>query len=95
MKKLVSAVMLAITIAVSPVIAFADDANSGIQIIDINSAESERIAEVLEGVGLSKAEAIVAYRQVHGDFKSAEELIDVKGIGEKTVDANRAKIRFN
>ncbi|CAH0990750.1 hypothetical protein SIN8267_00849 [Sinobacterium norvegicum] len=95
MKNLVTAVLLAMTVALSPVMAAADDAYSGKEIIDINSAEPERIAEVLDGVGLSKAQAIVSYRAVHGDFKSVEELTEVKGIGDKTVADNRAKIRLN
>jgi len=41
---------------------------------------------------LSKAEAIVAYRKEHGGFKSADQLADVKGIGDKLVKANQDRI---
>ena len=53
--------------------------------VDINSADAKTLAEGLNGVGMSKAEAIVAYRDEHGPFASAEDLSQVKGIGEKTV----------
>jgi competence protein ComEA len=43
-------------------------------------------------VGDSKAAAIVAYRTKNGAFKTADELAMVKGIGQKTVEANRDNI---
>ena len=60
--------------------------------VDINSADAKTLAEGLNGVGMSKAEAIVAYRDEHGPFASAEDLSQVKGIGEKTVEKNRDNI---
>jgi len=60
--------------------------------VNINTAGAETIQEELKGVGMQKAEAIVAYRQANGNFKSADELINVKGIGIKTVDKNRDNI---
>lgn len=60
--------------------------------VNINSADATAIATSLKGVGQSKAEAIVAYRTEHGAFKSADDLAKVKGIGQKTVDNNRALI---
>lgn len=60
--------------------------------VNINSASVEELAEVLNGVGLKKAQAILEYRTQYGDFKSANELTAVKGIGEKTVQKNRARI---
>jgi len=56
--------------------------------VDINSADAKTLAEGLNGVGMSKAEAIVEYRDEHGPFTSAEDLALVKGIGEKTVEKN-------
>jgi competence protein ComEA len=47
---------------------------------------------VLEGVGPSKAEAIVAYRKANGAFRSAEQLASVKGIGLSTIERNRDRI---
>lgn len=60
--------------------------------VDINSADASTLAEGLTGVGLSKAEAIVAYRNEHGPFASAEDLVQVKGIGDKLVERNRDNI---
>lgn len=63
-----------------------------VKAININTADASAIADGLVGVGMSKAEAIVAYRKEHGPFKSAEQLADVKGIGEKLVLKNHGRI---
>jgi competence protein ComEA len=60
--------------------------------VNVNTADAQAIAEALQGVGLSKAQAIVEYREKHGPFKSADDLTLVKGIGERTVEINRADI---
>ena len=59
------------------------------QPVNVNSASVEEIAEGLKGVGMSKAEAIVEYRNTNGKFKHVDELVNVKGIGIRTVDINR------
>ena len=64
------------------------------QPVNVNVASAESIAEALDGVGVSKAKAIVAYRETHGPFKHVDELVNVKGIGLSTVDRNRTFIRF-
>ena len=63
--------------------------------VNINSADADALAEALKGVGKSKAEAIVAYRETHGAFKDADELVNVKGIGLATVNNNREMILLN
>jgi competence protein ComEA len=60
--------------------------------VNVNTADAETISEALKGVGLSKAQAIVEYRQKHGPFKSPADLSLVKGIGERTVELNRDDI---
>ena len=60
--------------------------------VDINSADADTLAAVLDGVGVIKAEAIVRYREMHGDFGTIEELANVTGIGLSTVDRNAARI---
>jgi len=60
--------------------------------VNINTADAATIAAELNGVGLKKAEAIVAYRAKNGAFKTAEDLAKVKGIGLKTVSKNRDNI---
>lgn len=62
--------------------------------VDINTADAATIAKELPGIGLSKAQAIVAYRDKNGSFKNAEELRKIKGIGAKTLERNRANIRM-
>lgn len=62
--------------------------------VDINSADAAQLSETLNGVGLSRAEAIVRYREQFGPFESVEELSEVKGIGDSTVERNRARIRL-
>jgi len=41
--------------------------------VNINDADATTLAEVLDGVGISRAEAIVSYREKHGKFYSAED----------------------
>jgi len=60
--------------------------------ININSADAAAIAANLNGIGLKKAEAIVAYRQANGPFKSVDDLRKVKGVGQKTIELNRQLI---
>lgn len=60
--------------------------------IDLNSASAEQLAEALHGVGESKAEAIVAYRDENGGFEHIDELVNVRGIGLRTVDRNRDRV---
>jgi competence protein ComEA len=77
---------LALAITCLPLLALADP-------VDVNTADAETISAELKGVGLTKARAIVEYREKHGPFKSAEDLSLVKGIGDRTVEINRANIR--
>lgn len=60
--------------------------------VDINSADADTLALALDGVGLSKAREIVAHRERFGEFKTVEELEEVRGIGPATIAANRDKI---
>ena len=63
--------------------------------VNINTADAATLASVLDGVGLKKAQAIVAHREEHGRFDSPEDLARVKGIGEATVRRNADKIRIS
>ena len=60
--------------------------------VNVNTADAETISAELQGVGITKAIAIVEYRQANGPFKSVEELAQVKGIGERTIEINRKNI---
>lgn len=54
--------------------------------VNINTADAKTIGEALSGIGLKKAEAIVKYRETKGAFKTADDLVNVDGIGPKTVE---------
>lgn len=60
--------------------------------VNINSADAKTISDSLSGIGLKKAEAIVKYRTDKGPFKTAEDLSNVAGIGDKTVEKNKKDI---
>ena len=60
--------------------------------VNINTADAATLAAGLQGVGMSKAAAIVAYRTEHGPFHSVDDLVQVKGIGDKLLEANRANL---
>lgn len=60
--------------------------------VDLNTADAETIARELNGVGAARAQAIVDYRDEVGEFRSAEELLNVSGIGQHILEVNRANI---
>ena len=59
--------------------------------VDINTADAKTL-EALDGIGASKAAAIVEYRSKNGPFKNVADLEKVPGIGEATVAKNRDNI---
>lgn len=81
------------TLCLAPLFLAAAQAMTGP--VNVNRADAETIAAELRGVGLSKAEAIVAYREANGRFESVEQLALVKGIGRRTVEMNREDILLN
>ena len=60
--------------------------------VNINTADANTLSSELSGIGQSKAEAIVAYREQHGPYKQLEDLTNVKGIGIATIEKNKTKI---
>lgn len=60
--------------------------------VNVNTASAEELAAALDGVGLSRAAAIVDYRTQNGPFQASDDLRNVKGIGESTLEKNRANI---
>ena len=60
--------------------------------VNINTASASEIAEALNGIGLSKAQAIVEYREAYGEFSRADEIVYVRGIGEATFEKNKSDI---
>jgi competence protein ComEA len=63
--------------------------------VNVNSADAATLAKELDGIGPSKAQAIVDYRQKNGPFRAAEDLLKVDGIGERVLEQNRANLRFD
>ena len=69
-----------------------DDMSAEVITVNVNEADAASIANTLIGIGYSRAQAIVDYREKHGRFYSAEELTAVKGIGQSTVQKNLMRI---
>ncbi len=63
--------------------------------VNVNTADAETLSAELNGVGLSRAQAIVEYRETHGPFRSVEQLVEVTGIGTRTLELNRHNIRLS
>jgi competence protein ComEA len=61
--------------------------------VDLNSADAATIAKELNGVGLSRARAIVEYRERNGKFKSVDEVLNVKGIGPQVLEENKENLQ--
>lgn len=56
--------------------------------VNINSADKQTLMQV-KGVGEKRAEAIIAYREKNGPFKSVDELTEIDGIGPSLVETNK------
>ena len=63
--------------------------------VNINTADAKTLASNLKGVGEARAVEIIRYREAYGPFSSVDELAEVKGIGQSTVDRNRAVITLD
>ena len=63
--------------------------------VNINTANEEELAATLKNIGLEKAAAIVRYRDMHGQFKSLDDLLKVSGIGPVTLEMNRGRMTLH
>lgn len=75
--KLLAGILLGVMLSIGS--AFAGDA------ININTATQSEL-QTLNGVGEATAAAIIQYREENGMFKSVDDLVNVKGIGNKKVE---------
>jgi competence protein ComEA len=69
-----------------------DAAPAAAQTVNINTADALALSAGLNGVGLTRAEEIIRHREAFGPFASVDELTEVKGIGQSTLDKNRKLI---
>ncbi len=91
-KNIFTLTMLALALAFGSVAAYAvpsDTKAASVQApVNLNQANAQELI-ALKGIGPKTAERIIAYRQEHGPFKTADQLVMVKGIG----NAKFAKIK--
>ena len=85
-KHILSCVLVAVSLS---------SASAWAEMVNINKASAAAIQQNLKGVGEKKAEAIVAYRTEHGDFKSLEDIKQVKGIGDGIFEKIKADISLD
>jgi competence protein ComEA len=93
-KRLLLAVLLGFAPIVTSLSAYANDVAVASQAapVNINKADADTLAQNLVGIGYKRAEAIVRYRDTYGPFFSADDLTEVKGVGQSIVDKNRDRI---
>lgn len=94
MKQLVSIILVAVCLSFAvPAISMAGDepvrvAAAAVATVNINAATVKEL-QGLPGIGKVTADHIVAYRTEKGPFAAVDDLIKVKGIGKKTLEAIR------
>jgi competence protein ComEA len=83
--KLINSIIFTLLLTL-PIIGFSAES------VNINTADKETLMSVIKGVGEKKADAIIAYRNENGNFKSVDELSNIKGIGQSTIDKHREQL---
>jgi len=79
--KLLKKLMMISALCISPLMASAE-------VVNINDASAAALSHYLKGVGTVKAESIVNYRKLNGDFKNINDIVNVKGIGKGILKKN-------
>jgi competence protein ComEA len=87
MKSRIASVVVVLLTAAS-VLAVAEIPAPTKGVVNINTARSEQL-QLLPRVGPALAERIIAFREANGQFKKVDELMAVKGIGEKSLEKLR------
>ncbi|WP_409159108.1 helix-hairpin-helix domain-containing protein [Pectobacterium sp. B2J-2] len=62
--------------------------------VSINAASAAELADIMNGVGLKKAEAIVNYREQNGPFTQIDQLTEVPGMGAALVERNLSRLKL-
>lgn len=86
--KLINAIIISALLTL-PILGFSAES------ININTADKETLMTVIKGVGEKKAEAIINYRKENGNFKSVDDLINVKGISFAIVEKHREQLTIS
>lgn len=60
--------------------------------VNLNTASVAQIRNTVRGIGEKRAEAIVAYRDAHGAFRTWQDLAKVKGLGGRFVESHREEL---
>ncbi|MDH3212490.1 MAG: helix-hairpin-helix domain-containing protein [Myxococcales bacterium] len=91
-RALAPAFLAAVGLALAALPAFGDDGASGLTgVVNVNTATVEEL-QLLPGIGEARAHAIVALRKQRGGFRSVNDLLEVKGIGEAGLDRLRPHV---
>ncbi len=92
MKATMFAVVLSLFVVSIPVFASSPEVNAPSTVehasktINLNKADVSELTQSFKGIGQKRAQAIVAYRDAHGAFKSVAELAEVRGLGQSFVN---------
>ncbi len=94
-RMLAASLLLMLAVGSSFVAANAEELPAVPFTVNVNTADARTLANVLQGVGLSRAAAIVNYREQHGSFSDLQQLRNVKGVGARTLELNATRILFS
>ncbi|TYS36767.1 helix-hairpin-helix domain-containing protein [Bacillus pumilus] len=61
------------------------------QAVNVNQADAAEL-QTINGIGPAKAEAIITYREEHGEFQQIEDLRNISGFGEKTIERLKSEL---
>ena len=83
--------LVAIAVLAVPATAFGAAAEEKLSRVNLNTATVDELTS-LPGIGPSYAKRIVEFREKNGPFKKVEDLLNVQGIGEKTLEKIRDRV---
>jgi len=92
--RVVRAVVPALAVALGVAVAGAAEPRKLQGVVNVNTASVEEL-QLLPGVGEARARAIVELRKQRGGLKSLDDLRDVKGIGEASLERLRPHVAFD